>query len=289
MENGNHIYSNFFVEGFEGVDYDYWCRGAYTYLKKENWEKGCFDDWAEGSMKYQFSLFFPLLKEDGGCVKDLKMMKRLIDTYSDKFNEDAWALSCHTPYSGYLDDDIIDMFRTAMRTYVKVSDDPIFQAVLDKYHWWNEEEKKEIIKERKEEMKKADEARQRNLLRFIHAQDGGGIYDNTSTYATALQEIRNGRKRTHWIWYVFPQMKGLAHSEIAKFYGIDGREEATMYINHPILKKRLIEAFLAILESDTLVYDIFGEDTIKVRNCALLFNSIKRIPVIEDVITKYRW
>ena len=138
-------------------------------------------------------------------------------------------------------------------------------------------------------MKKADEARQRNLLRFIHAQDGGGIYDNTSTYATALQEIRNGRKRTHWIWYVFPQMKGLAHSEIAKFYGIDGREEATMYINHPILKKRLIEAFLAILESDTLVYDIFGEDTIKVRNCALLFNSIKRIPVIEDVITKYRW
>ena len=63
------------------------------------------------------------------------------------------------------------------------------------------------------------EAHQRNLLRFIHAQDSGGIYDNTSTYTQALQEIKNGHKQTHWIWYVFPQMKGLGKSEISQFYG----------------------------------------------------------------------
>ena len=71
-----------------------------------------------------------------------------------------------------------------------------------------------------------NEARQRNLLRFIHAQDSGGIYDGTSTYKQALEEIRNGYKKSHWIWYVFPQMKGLGHSEISEFYGINGREEA---------------------------------------------------------------
>ena len=70
------------------------------------------------------------------------------------------------------------------------------------------------------------EARQRNLLRFIHAQDSGGIYEGTSTYTQALQEIKNGHKCTHWIWYVFPQMRGLGKSEISQFYGIDGREEA---------------------------------------------------------------
>ena len=50
-----------------------------------------------------------------------------------------------------------------------------------------------------------NEARNRNLLRFVHAQDSGGIYDGTGTYAQALQEVRAGHKRGHWIWYVFPQ------------------------------------------------------------------------------------
>ncbi len=133
------------------------------------------------------------------------------------------------------------------------------------------------------------EARQRNLLRFIHAQDSGGIYENTETYQTALEEIRNGHKRTHWIWYVFPQMKGLGHSDISRFYGIDGREEAKDYLNHPILRQRLIDAFQAILDSDHSVYDIFGNDTIRVRACALLFNSIEEIPVIKAVISRYMW
>ena len=103
-----------------------------------------------------------------------------------------------------------------------------------------------------------NEARQRNLLRFIHAQDSGGIYDGTSTYKQALEEIRNGYKKSHWIWYVFPQMKGLGHSEISEFYGINGREEAKAYMENPILSQRLIEATQAVLDSEHSVYDIFG-------------------------------
>jgi uncharacterized protein (DUF1810 family) len=134
-----------------------------------------------------------------------------------------------------------------------------------------------------------NEARQRNLLRFIHAQDAGGLYDNTETYQTALQEIRNGHKRTHWIWYVFPQMKGLGHSEISEFYGINGREEAKAYIENPILRERLIEATQAILNSDKTVYEIFGQDTIKVRSCMLLFASVSDNPIFKRVINKYHW
>ena len=134
-----------------------------------------------------------------------------------------------------------------------------------------------------------NKAKQRNLLRFIHAQDAGGLYDNTETYQTALQEIRNGHKRTHWIWYVFPQMKGLGHSEISEFYGINGREEAKAYIENPILRERLIEATQAILDSNKTVYEIFGQDTIKVRSCMLLFASVSDNPIFKRIINKYHW
>ena len=134
-----------------------------------------------------------------------------------------------------------------------------------------------------------EEAQKRNLLRFIHAQDGGGIYDGTGTYAEALQEVKAGHKRSHWIWYVFPQMKGLGHSEMSKFYGINGREEAKAYIEHPILRERLVEICEAVLNSPTSVYDIFGSDTIKVRSCILLFASVCDIPVFKQIKNKYRW
>lgn len=100
-------------------------------------------------------------------------------------------------------------------------------------------------------------SKQRNLLRFIHAQDCGGIYDNTSTYREALQEIRNGYKKSHWIWYIFPQMKGLGKSEISEFYGINGREEANEYFANPILRERLIEATQAVLNNKYSVYGSF--------------------------------
>ena len=134
-----------------------------------------------------------------------------------------------------------------------------------------------------------EEARNRNLLRFVHAQDSGGIYDGTGTYAQALQEVKAGHKRGHWIWYVFPQMKGLGKSEISEFYGINGREEAKAYIEHPVLRERLVEICEAVLNSETSVYDIFGSDAIKVRSCILLFASVSDIPVFKQIKNKYRW
>ena len=134
-----------------------------------------------------------------------------------------------------------------------------------------------------------EEAINRNLLRFVHAQDSGGIYDGTGTYAEALEEVRAGHKRGHWIWYVFPQMKGLGHSEISDFYGINGREEAKAYIEHSILRERLVEICEVVLNSKTSVYDIFGSDTIKVRACILLFASVCDIPVFKQIQSKYMW
>ena len=134
-----------------------------------------------------------------------------------------------------------------------------------------------------------EEAKNRNLLRFVHAQYNGGIYDGTGTYSQALQEVRAGHKRGHWIWYVFPQMKGLGKSEISEFYGINGREEAKAYIEHPVLRERLVEICEAVLYSETSVYDIFGSDAIKVRSCILLFASVCDIPVFKQIKSKYRW
>ncbi len=138
-------------------------------------------------------------------------------------------------------------------------------------------------------MSNQEEAKLRNLLRFIHAQDSGGLYDGTGTYAEALQEVKNGYKLGHWVWYIFPQMKDLGKSEIAQFYGINGREEAKAYIEHPILRERLIEISEAVLNNEKSVYEIFGQDAIKVRACILLFASVSDIPVFKQLKSKYRW
>ena len=119
--------------------------------------------------------------------------------------------------------------------------------------------------------------------RFIEAQD------KYNTYQTALEEVKAGRKRTHWIWYIFPQMRGLGTSEMSKYYGINGRDEASQYINHPVLRDRLVEITEAVYNSDKTVYEIFGNDAIKVRSCMLLFASVSDIPIFKKMIHKYNW
>lgn len=119
--------------------------------------------------------------------------------------------------------------------------------------------------------------------RFIEAQD------KYNTYQTALEEVKAGRKKTHWIWYIFPQMRGLGTSEMSKYYGINGRDEATQYINHPVLRDRLVEITEAVYNSDKTVYEIFGNDAIKVRSCMLLFASVCDIPIFKQFIYKYNW
>ena len=127
------------------------------------------------------------------------------------------------------------------------------------------------------------------LKRFLNAQDSGLIDECTETYATALAEIKSGKKKTHWIWYVFPQMKGLGHSYLSEFYGILGRGEAKAYINNPILHDRLIEATEAVYNNEKSAYEIFGNDTIKFRSCMLLFASVSDEPIFKKVLNKYKW
>ena len=133
------------------------------------------------------------------------------------------------------------------------------------------------------------QGKERNLMRFIHAQDSGGIYEGTSTYQQALEEVKSGLKKSHWIWYVFPQMNGLGHSELSRFYGINGREEAYAYIANPILKQRLVEITEAVYNSDKSVYEIFGNDAIRVRSCMLLFASVSDEPIFKKMIAEYNW
>ena len=105
----------------------------------------------------------------------------------------------------------------------------------------------------------------------------------------AIEEIRSGKKTGHWIWYVFPQMEGLGKSELSQTYGIKGRGEAEAYIAHPILRERLVEICEAVLNNEKSVYEIFGNDAIKVRSCVLLFESVSDIPVFKQLKSKYRW
>ena len=122
-----------------------------------------------------------------------------------------------------------------------------------------------------------------DLNRFIEAQN------KWNTYQTALEEVKKGRKMTHWIWFIFPQMVGLGYSSTSKFYGIRGREEALAYINHPLLRSRLIEITEAAYNNANTVYEIFGNDAIKVRSCMLLFASVSDIPVFKQMISRYNW
>ena len=123
----------------------------------------------------------------------------------------------------------------------------------------------------------------KGLQRFIDAQDKWNTYDK------ALEEVKNGKKETHWIWFIFPQLYGLGESEMSQFYGLGGREEAKAYIEHPVLRDRLVEISEAVLNNEKSVYEIFGQDAIKVKSCVLLFESVSDIPVFKKLKSKYRW
>lgn len=120
-----------------------------------------------------------------------------------------------------------------------------------------------------------------NLNRFLLAQE--------VDYEKALAEVKAGKKVTHWIWYIFPQMKGLGHSARSQYYGIDGREEAKEYIEHPVLRERLVEISQVVLDSEYTVYQIFGSDAIKVYSCVMLFASVCDIPVFQKLKERYGW
>lgn len=121
-----------------------------------------------------------------------------------------------------------------------------------------------------------------NLARFVNAQE-----DN---YTEALVEIRGGRKRSHWVWYIFPQIDGLGWSATSKLYAIKKIDEARAYLNHPVLGHRLLECAQAALNvKDRSATQIFGSpDDLKLRSCATLFAHVSPPgSVFEHIIEKY--
>lgn len=121
-----------------------------------------------------------------------------------------------------------------------------------------------------------------NLKRFIDAQ--------LNTYDRALSEIKNGKKHSHWMWYIFPQINGLGRSSTAKLYAISSREEAIDFFQHPILGVRLLEITTALLKHDNkTAYEIFGHtDQMKLKSSMTLFDSIQEeSTVFKEVLKVY--
>jgi uncharacterized protein (DUF1810 family) len=109
-----------------------------------------------------------------------------------------------------------------------------------------------------------------DLARFVEAQDAGG------TYAQALKELHDGRKVSHWMWFVFPQIAGLGRSPMAQRYGIGSKDEARSYLRHDVLGPRLRESSSAVLAHGGRSADqIFGGiDAIKLRSSMTLFSAV---------------
>jgi uncharacterized protein (DUF1810 family) len=121
-----------------------------------------------------------------------------------------------------------------------------------------------------------------NLNRFLQAQEGA--------YEQALAEIRGGRKRTHWMWFIFPQIDGLGHSPTAKHYAIKSIDEARAYLAHPVLGPRLREcAEAAAGVEGRSAAAVFGSpDDLKLRSCATLFASVSPPgSVFDRLLGKY--
>ena len=107
-----------------------------------------------------------------------------------------------------------------------------------------------------------------DLNRFLSAQEG--VYDR------ALAELKSGRKRTHWMWYIFPQIDGLGYSATARYYSVKTIEEARQYLDHPVLGKRLLECTEAVVTvKGRSVSEIFGyPDDLKFKSSMTLFEKV---------------
>ncbi len=132
-----------------------------------------------------------------------------------------------------------------------------------------------------ETSKKFDQNDPFDLNRFISAQDQ--VYDRV------LAELKNGRKRSHWMWYIFPQLDGLAQSTTSKYYAIKSSEEAIAYLNHPVLGRRLRECTDTILAIEgKTVSEIFGyPDDLKLKSSMTLFSEVAAEPIFIGVLDKY--
>jgi uncharacterized protein (DUF1810 family) len=122
------------------------------------------------------------------------------------------------------------------------------------------------------------------LERFAHAQDEAGVYE------TAIRELRAGAKRSHWMWFVFPQIAGLGRSPTSRLYAIRTLAEASAYLEHPVLGPRLIECARILLAlGEIRATEVFGDiDAIKLRSSMTLFaRAATESSVFEQVLARY--
>ena len=123
---------------------------------------------------------------------------------------------------------------------------------------------------------------EKGLSRFLEAQKGD--------FSQALSEIISGRKRTHWMWYIFPQLKGLGRSSTSEFYGIKDLSEAGDYLAHPVLGSRLTELSTELLRLKTSDANaIFGSpDDLKLKSSMTLFANVPGAPpLFQQVLEKF--
>lgn len=120
-----------------------------------------------------------------------------------------------------------------------------------------------------------------DLERFVTAQK--------NSYEIALHEIRQGRKQSHWMWYIFPQIKGLGYSATSQYYAIQNREEAEAYLEHPVLSKRLIEISEELLKLDSSnPREVFGcPDDLKLKSSMTLFFSVSEQEIFKKILDKF--
>ena len=117
------------------------------------------------------------------------------------------------------------------------------------------------------------------LQRFVEAQEG--------VFETALAEIRAGRKQSHWMWFVFPQIAGLGRSPTAQYYAIRSMHEARAYLAHPLLGGRLrtaVDAIVAAASSKTPIQILGDIDAIKLRSSLTLFEAASGDPIFADAL-----
>jgi uncharacterized protein (DUF1810 family) len=123
-----------------------------------------------------------------------------------------------------------------------------------------------------------------DLQRFVDAQESAG------TYGRALRELRDGAKRGHWMWFVFPQIAGLGRSPTAQHYAVSGLDEARAYLAHPILGPRLVESASALTALDTTdaVRVLGSVDAMKLKSSMTLFaHAAPDEPVFRAVLDQY--
>lgn len=120
-----------------------------------------------------------------------------------------------------------------------------------------------------------------DIDRFVQAQK-----NRVSGYKVALNEIRNGHKESHWIWYIFPQMRGLGNSAFSVYYGILNIQEAELYLGHKVLGKHLREISAALLshKDKSITAIVSPQNAIKIRSCMTLFDIISPNDVFKEVL-----